>query len=162
MAPLTVAGIDPGTTRIGYALVRRDANGASLLCAETIAVPGLGGAGERLAYLSRSLGKRLRRDRPNAVAVEKLYFSRNAKTALAVAEARGIILLTAHKLVPSIWEYAPLTVKLAVTGYGRADKAHVHRAVRLALPGARLPNGDDAIDAIAIALTAIHTRRITA
>ncbi|MDP3727641.1 MAG: crossover junction endodeoxyribonuclease RuvC [bacterium] len=159
MNPLTVAGIDPGTARIGYALVRGSAVAAELISAETIIIPPGVGTSGRLSRLARALEERLRRDRPDAVAIEKLYFSRNAKTALAVAEARGIILLTAHSLVPSIWEYAPLAVKLAVTGYGRADKAHVRRALRTILPGTRLPAGDDAIDAIAIALTALATKR---
>lgn len=159
MTPLIVAGIDPGTTRIGYAVVSRRANGVALLSAETIVISGRSTAAERLAALHKALRERLLRDRPHAVAVEKLYFSKNVKTALAVAEARGIILLTASDLVPSIWEYAPLEVKMAVAGYGRADKAHVYRAVRTLLPQASLPSGDDAIDAIAIALTAIYTKR---
>ena len=159
MTPLLVAGIDPGLGRIGYALLCGGPAAAELLRAETIVIPPRREAGARLALAARAIGERLRRDRPQAVAVEKLYFSKNAKTALGVAEARGIILLTAHDLVPSIWEYAPLAVKLAVTGYGRADKAQVHRAVRMILPRARLPAGDDAIDAIAIALTALYTKR---
>lgn len=159
MSPLTVAGIDPGTARIGYALMRGPAAAPELIAAETITITPGDGTTDRLSRLARALEGRLRRDRPDAVAIEKLYFSRNAKTALAVAEARGIILLTAHGLVPSIWEYAPLAVKIAVTGYGRADKAHMRRAISIILPGARLPAGDDAIDAIAIALTAIVTKQ---
>lgn len=168
MTPLLVAGIDPGTARIGYALVYGNRFAPELRRAETIIVSGAGGPGERLRALAQALRGRLRRDRPDVVAIEKLYFSRNAKTALAVAEARGIIILTASELIPSIWEYAPLTVKLAVTGYGRADKAHVHRAVLSTLAQRKTPHGvtdaelqglgDDAIDAIAIALTAVYTK----
>ena len=160
MNPLTVAGIDPGTARIGYALLRGPAASPELITAETITIPPGDGTADRLSRLARALEERLRRDRPDAVAIEKLYFSRNAKTALAVAEARGIILLTARGLVPSIWEYAPLTVKLAVTGYGRADKAQVLKGVKAILPRVMLPRGDDAVDAIAIALTALYTRRV--
>lgn len=159
MAPLIVAGVDPGTTRIGYAVVSQQINGAELLSAETITISGRSTVAERLGALREALRERLSRDKPHAVAVEKLYFSKNVKTALAVAEARGIILLTASDLVPSIWEYAPLEVKVAVAGYGRADKNQVRRAVRTLLPHASLPSGDDAIDAIAIALTAIYTKR---
>ncbi len=160
MTPLLIAGIDPGTTRIGYALVRGGGPTPELLVAETIDIPRKLAPADRLVALAAAIDERLRRDRPAAVAVEKLYFSRNAKTALAVAEARGIILLTARGLVPSIWEYAPLTVKLAVTGYGRADKAQVLKGVKAILPRVMLPRGDDAVDAIAIALTALYTRRV--
>ncbi len=160
MIPPLIAGIDPGTTRIGYALVRGGGPTPELLSAETITIPGGQAPADRLLALAEAIDQRLRRDRPSAVAVEKLYFSRNTKTALAVSEARGIILLTARGLVPSIWEYAPLTVKLAVTGYGRADKMQVYRGVQALLPKAVLPKGDDAIDAIAIALTALYTRRV--
>ncbi len=159
MTPLLIAGIDPGTTRIGYALVRGGGPAPELLAAETIIIPGGLAPADRLVALAEAVSERLRRDRPSAVAVEKLYFAKNAKTALAVAEARGIILLTARGLVPSIWEYAPLAVKIAVTGYGRADKAQVSRGVKAILPRAVLPKGDDAIDAIALALTALYTRR---
>lgn len=159
MTPTTVVGIDPGIGRVGYALLKRESGRAALISAETIALPAVREPGARLARLAQEISRRLRRDRPDALAIEKLYFSKNAKTALAVAEARGIILLTAHELVHSIWEYAPLEVKLAVAGYGRADKAHIRRAVRLALPRQNLPAGDDAIDAIAIALTAIFHNR---
>lgn len=158
---MRITGIDPGTTRIGYATLERIGGEVKLLGAETIAVAPRRGAAERLALLERALAERLARDRPDAVAVEKIYFTRNAKTAMAVAEARGIILLTAHHLATSICEYAPLEVKLAVTGYGRSDKAQVRKAVRLNLPTAVLPPGDDAIDAIALALTAIYTNPLT-
>ena len=76
---------------------------------------------------------------------------------MAVAEARGVILLTARRHAPSIWECTPPEVKSAVAGYGRGDKSQMRRAVRALLPGAALPAGDDAVDAIAIALTAAAT-----
>lgn len=170
MTSRLVAGIDPGTARIGYALLRGTPLSVELLTAETIVVPGARTQAARLSRLANVLTHRLRRDTPDVVALEKLYFSKNAKTALAVAEARGIILLTAHTLAPSIVEYAPLTVKLAVTGYGRADKSSMHRAVRAILSSHRVSTkpslagglanlGDDAVDAIAIALTAIVLNR---
>lgn len=154
-----VAGIDPGTTRIGYALLEQRGHAIALKTAETIGIPSRFSRVERLLLLSQALEERLRRDRPDAVAVETLFFTTNKKTALAVAEARGVILLTARRHVHTIWEYAPSAVKAAVTGDGRADKANVRRMVRALLPGAHIPVADDAVDAIAIALTALAERR---
>ncbi len=152
-------GIDPGTARVGYALLNTAQGGAQFLYAETIAIPAGASAAVRLAHLARHLDERLRRDRPDVLATERLYFSNNAKTALAVAEARGVILLTAERHVRSIGEYTPLEVKLALTGYGRADKKQVRRMVQTIFRGAALPPGDDAIDAIAIALAACYLSR---
>lgn len=156
---MKIAGIDPGTARIGYALLECWGAAVVLRRAETITIPQRRTAAEGLMILAQALEERLARDRPDAVAIEKLYFSRNAKTAIAVAEARGVILLTARRAVPSIWEYAPLEVKLAVAGYGRGDKSQVRRAIAFHFPRSHLPQGDDALDAIAIALTATAHRR---
>lgn len=159
---MRVVGIDPGTGRIGYALLEWNRRTPRLIAAETITIPPRRGAAERLTALERALTERLARDRPEVLALEKLFFAKNTKTALAVAEARGIILLTAHRCVRNIREYTPLAVKLAVTGYGRADKASVRRMLRLTFPGSSLPVGDDAVDAIAVALTAIFCATPTA
>lgn len=156
---MTVAGIDPGTGRIGYALLEAAGGQVRIRRAETIRVPPAASAAQRLAAISRALEERLTQDRPAAVALERIFFARNAKTAMAVAEARGVILLTALRHVRSIWEYTPLEVKTAVTGYGRSDKANLRRMVKILFPGVPLPAGDDAIDAIAIALTALWSRR---
>lgn len=156
---MIIAGIDPGTNRIGYALLRGDRRSFELVRAETIKIPPLQDSAEHLFLLEKALTERLIRDRPDALAVEKLFFTKNAKTAIAVAEARGIILLTARRHVRSIWEYAPLEVKMALTGYGRADKNQVRRMVKMCLPGVTLPKGDDAVDAVAIALSALFIGR---
>lgn len=152
---MIVVGIDPGTNRIGYALIAGDRRAFRLVRGETITIPPTSNPAERLFLLESALVERLTRDCPDALAVEKIFFTKNAKTAIGVAEARGIILLTARRHVRSIWEYAPLEVKMALTGYGRADKNQVRRMVKVCLPGATLPKGDDAVDAVAIALTAL-------
>ncbi|MEK9148298.1 MAG: crossover junction endodeoxyribonuclease RuvC [Patescibacteria group bacterium] len=151
---MRVVGIDPGTHRIGYALVEGERLAPRLRHAETIVLDSRTTA-ERLSGLEKALDQRLRRDRADIVAVEKVFFEKNTKTALAVAEARGIIILTASRHVSTIGEYTPPEVKMAVTGYGRADKSQVRRMVRLLLPGAAIPSGDDAVDAIALAITAL-------
>ncbi len=153
-----IVGVDPGTHRVGYALIERDGVEIQLINAETMTIPS-GRSAERLHTLEVLLRERLERDKPDAVCLEELFFAKNAKTALAVAEARGIILLTAGRLVRSIWEYTPLEVKMAITGYGRADKSQVRQMVQRTLPNAAMPKGDDAIDAIAIALTGLYSQR---
>ncbi len=158
---ISIAGVDPGTNRLGYALVQVENRLPRLIAAETITIPKRSHAPEELALLERALAQRLERDQPDGLAVEKLFFAKNTKTALSVAQARGIILLTARQRIRSIWEYTPLEIKMSVTGFGRADKNQMRRMIRLILPGAQLPPGDDAVDAIAIALAAIYINRIT-
>lgn len=166
---MKVVGIDPGTKQIGYAVLEGDSREIKSMRAETIIIPYRDSSAARLLLLERSLAQRLKRDRPDVVAVEKLFFAKNTKTALGVAEARGVILLTVGRIVHNIWECAPSEVKMAVSGYGRADKEHVRRAIFSSLPRALAASiakadkitklGDDAMDAIAIALTAIYTGR---
>lgn len=154
-----IVGIDPGTHRIGYASLTGDRHRVALVRAETITIPTGEATIDRIRTLADTLARYLASDRPDTVAIEKLFFSNNAKTAIAVAEARGIILLTASRAVRSIWEYAPNEVKMTITGSGNAPKSQVRRMIELTLPGTTLPRGDDAIDAIAIALTGIFAPR---
>lgn len=156
---MNIVGIDPGTNRIGYASLAGDRHRVTFVRAETITIPSGRSLVERVRAMADTLEQRLRDDRPDVVAVEKIFFSNNAKTAIAVAEARGIILLTASRAVRSIWEYAPNEVKLTVTGSGNATKSQVRRMIELTLPDVKLPRGDDAIDAIAIALTGLFAPR---
>lgn len=158
---MIIAGVDPGTSRLGYALISGDRQRAELVLAETVNIPARQNSAECLVLLERAFAERLLRDKPDGVAVEKLFFAKNAKTALAVAQARGIILLTARHHVRSIWEYTPLEVKMAVTGYGRANKNQVRRMVHSIFPRSNLPAGDDAIDAIAIALAALYLKPLS-
>lgn len=158
---MIIAGVDPGTSRLGYALISGNRQQVELISAETINIPTRQSAAERLALLERAFTERIIRDKPDGVAVEKLFFAKNTRTALAVAQARGIILLTAEHHVRSIWEYTPLEVKMAVTGYGRADKNQVRRMVHSIFPRSKLPTGDDAIDAIAIALAALYLKPLS-
>lgn len=153
---LRIVGIDPGSHRIGYALISGNRADISLLRTETITIPPKTPAPESLSILAQTLDNYLEHDRPDVVSLEKLFFSKNVKTALSVAEARGVILLTATRHVRSIWEYTPLEVKMALVGYGKADKRDIMRMVKLSMPHHVLPQGDDAIDAIAIAITAIY------
>ena len=155
-----VLGIDPGTATTGYGLVR-DLPDGSL---ETVAFgtlqtpPGMPDH-ERLALLYRQLNELLLLHRPESCAVEKLFFQRNVKTAIAVGQARGVVLLALAESSTRVAEYTPNAVKQAVTGYGSAGKRQVQEMVRILLGLGTIPRPDDAADALAIAICHLNTRR---
>lgn len=149
-------GVDPGTTAVGYAVVDETARGLALIEARLLAIPKQMTHSQRLLALADSLNGVISRRQPGALGIEQIFFSKNAKTALAVAEARGVILLTAARHGLIVYEYTPLEVKLAVSGYGRADKHQVKFMIErlLGIKASRLK--DDVTDAIAIAITALR------
>ncbi len=150
---MRILGIDPGIGRTGWGILT--ANGQQLTankfgCIETP----VGMAMEkRLQSLYEQLEKIIKDEKPEALGIEDLFFNTNAKTALVVGQARGVVLLLAaqHKL--SIGVYTPLQVKIAVTGYGRAEKGQVGQMVKTILKLDQIPKPDDTADALAIALT---------
>ncbi len=152
---MKILGIDPGTTAVGYAMVSPAGMALRLHRAGLIDIPRAGGVPKQLLALGRSLESIIRELKPEALAIERLFFAKNVKTALAVAEARGVILLTAARLGLRVYEYTPLEVKIAVSGYGRAPKAQVAEMTKR-LTGSTGPHyPDDVSDAIAIAITAL-------
>lgn len=154
---MTILGIDPGTTRIGFAAIRTGAV-PRLLQSDVIQIAP-GESDQRILGLHRALRSIIRTWNPGVLATEKLFFAKNAKTALAVSEARGAILLTAALAGIKVYEYTPLEVKKAVTGYGKADKLQVEKMVRLVFPElVKTLAHDDMFDAIAIAYTCYLTR----
>jgi crossover junction endodeoxyribonuclease RuvC len=155
-----VLGIDPGTATTGYGLVR-DLPDGSLQAAAYGAFTTPAGlpAPERLSMLYHRLQEMLLLHRPDSAAVEKLFFQSNVKTALAVGQARGVALLALAEAGLEVGEYTPNEVKQAVAGYGSADKRQVQEMVRVLLALPEIPKPDDAADALAIAITHLHTRR---
>ncbi len=155
-----VIGIDPGTATTGYGLVR-DLPDDNLQMVEfgVIQTPAGLPAAERLSLLYHRLRELLLLHRPESAAVEKLFFQSNVKTAIAVGQARGVVLLALAEAGLEIAEYTPNEVKQAVTGYGSADKKQIQEMVRILLRMAHIPQPDDAADALAIAITHLHTRR---
>ncbi len=148
---MIILGLDPGTTAIGYALIE-DGRAPRLHEAGLLPIRSPH-PGERLAELYRSLNALVKKWRPRTAAVERLFFAKNAKTAMAVAEARGALLLTAVLAGIIVYEYTPAEIKKAITGTGTADKAQVKKMVCLILPEAKELRGrDDVFDAIAAAL----------
>jgi len=159
---MIVLGIDPGTAATGYGVVERD--GAKLRaidygCLETLPTQELP---ERLLEIHRAVTELILTHQPVQVGVERLFFNRNVQTAFAVGQARGVVLLAAAEHGLPVFEYGPHEVKLAVTGYGRADKAQVQRMVQIVLGMAVLPRPDDAADALAVAICVAHGHPLAA
>lgn len=153
-------GIDPGTATTGYGLVRLTEDG-SLAMVEfgVITTPKDASAPARLETLYDALCALLARHRPDTAAVEKLFFQRNVSTAIAVGQARGVVMLALQQKRIEAFEYTPNEVKQAVVGYGSADKRQVQEMVRALLGLDSIPKPDDAADALAIAITHLNTKR---
>ncbi len=146
-------GIDPGTAATGYGVIEEDNGRTSIVTYGCIRTTKKDTPQKRLSIIHDEMKKLFRRFKPDQVAVEKLFFGANTKTAMAVGQARGVVLLAASKAGVEIAEYTPLQVKMALTGYGRADKNQVQQMVKRLLKLKTIPKPDDAADAIAVALT---------
>ncbi|HEX2979941.1 MAG TPA: crossover junction endodeoxyribonuclease RuvC [Anaerolineaceae bacterium] len=157
---MLVLGIDPGTATTGYGLVAENPDGSlQAIRYGVISTPAGVPLANRLVTLRCQLQEILLLHRPDASAVEKLFFARNVTTAIAVGQARGVILLTLAEANLEIGEYTPLEVKQAVAGFGRADKKQVQQMTRVLLNLDDIPKPDDAADALAIAICHLHSRR---
>jgi crossover junction endodeoxyribonuclease RuvC len=157
---MLVLGVDPGTAITGWGLVREDEGELGLVACGVITTAAGQPLPARLAIIYERLTQIVTELRPEAMAVEQLFFSRNARTALAVGQARGSVLLAAaHGDLP-VFEYTPLQVKQAIAGYGRADKMQVQEMVRLVLGLDAIPEPDDAADAVAVAVCHLHSSRL--
>ncbi|MDQ3097948.1 MAG: crossover junction endodeoxyribonuclease RuvC [Chloroflexota bacterium] len=155
--PEVILGVDPGTTGMGYALLDHATDPPRILdCGIVKTLPGVTPA-ERLLAIATALEGIIAEHAPYALAVERLYFNKNVRTAMAVAEARGVALLCAARSGLTVAEYTPQEVKLSVTGTGGADKKQVQRMLTTLLSLANPITEDNVADAVAIALT--HVRR---
>jgi crossover junction endodeoxyribonuclease RuvC len=153
-------GIDPGTATTGYGLVRLEQDGGLVAVKYgVILTPKEASAPARLETIYDELCGFLNKYKPETAAVEKLFFSRNVTTALAVGQARGVVMLALQKAGIESFEYTPKEVKNAVAGYGGADKRQVQEMVRALLQLESIPKPDDAADALAIAITHLNTKR---
>lgn len=157
---MIVLGIDPGTSLMGFGVVEENGQHVRSLeygCLRTVA--GRPRA-ERLATLYDGVTDLIARHEPDRLAVEELFFNRNVTTALSVGEARGVVLLAAQKAGLPVMEFNPMLVKQSVVGYGRAEKQQVQSMVRVILGLAEPPRPDDAADALAIAICALHSGKL--
>lgn len=156
---LTILGIDPGFAILGYGCIRGSGSDYSCLTYGCIKTPSYQSFEDRLYLIHKELSLLCEKLQPDLVAVEKLFFSKNTKTALDVAHARGVILLTARLSRISLKEFTPLQVKQGIVGYGRAEKSQIQKTIQLLLHLKELPRPDDAADALALALCAAATYR---
>ena len=155
-------GIDPGTATLGYGLVREHSDGS--LEAVTFGVIRTKAGKpmpERLQSIHSALNSLIENYQPERAGVEELFFARNVTTALTVAQARGVVLLTLQNAGLLIAEYKPNAVKQAVSGYGGADKSQMQEMVRILLGLDEIPRPDDAADALAVAITDLHSYRFS-
>ncbi len=157
---MLILGIDPGTAITGYGLVRGTARGPVLVAYGTIQTPAGQPMPQRLLSLYRELRDLIALHRPEAAAVEKLFFQRNVSTAMTVGQARGVALLALAEAGVSVGEYNPRDVKQAVAGYGAADKPQMQGMVRALLNLPEIPRPDDAADALAVAICHLHSVRL--
>ena len=158
---MLVLGIDPGTATTGYGLVRQTEDGSLLQVDHgVILTPAKMPMPERLVLLYDKLQEIILLHRPDSSAVEELFFSRNVKTAISVGQGRGVVLLALAQAGLPVAEYAPNEIKIAVSGYGGADKHQVQEMVKMLLGLAEAPKPDDAADALAVAICHIHSARM--
>lgn len=157
---MKILGIDPGTATVGWGIIEARGGKTAAVAFGHISTSKALSPEKRLAEISRDLSAIVRKYRPKEAAVEELFFSNNQKTVIAVAQARGCILLTLENLSVSISGYTPLEVKQALTNYGRADKSQVQLMVKAILKLSAIPKPDDAADALAIALCHASRRKM--
>lgn len=151
-----ILGIDPGIADTGYGVIKSQNNNLTCLAYGSIKTPAKSELCDRLATISLELAKIIKKHRPDLIAVEELFFCNNAKTALVVGQARGVVILTARQRKVKTVEFTPFQVKQAVSTYGHAEKGQVQRMVKLILNLRELPRPDDAADALAIAICAAN------
>lgn len=156
---MRILGIDPGIAIVGFGLIEADRGKTRLLNYGAITTPAELPLARRLVQIEQDMEELIAQLKPDAIAVEELFFSNNITTGIAVAHGRGIILCTAEKSGVPLYEYTPMQVKQAVVGYGKAEKHQVMDMTRRLLRLDRMPRPDDAADAIAIALC--HARSST-
>ena len=156
-----ILGIDPGIATMGYGVIERDKNGNSrAVDYGVVLTPKEENLPVRLALLEEGVNKIIDKFHPDEVAMEELFFSKNVKTAIAVAHARGVTLLACVKKCGRLFEYTPMQIKLALTGYGKADKQQMQRVVASVLRLKSIPKPDYAADALAVALCHANTAKM--
>ena len=157
---MIIIGLDPGLATLGYGVIEKDARGnCRAIDCGVVLTPKEEGLPVRLAMLEEGINKILEQYKPDEVAVEELFFSKNITTGIAVAHARGVALLACVKSCGKLYEYTPMQIKQALTGYGKADKKQMQSVVTSLLKLKAVPKPDDAADALAVALCHAFTSR---
>lgn len=157
---MRILGIDPGTATTGFGLIEWQNGKPKFISAGVISTLPDEEMPQRLLTIQKELSELIQEFQPSHIAVELLYFAANAKTAIAVGQARGVILATGAGAGLKIYEYTPLQVKQAIVGYGRAEKKQIQDMVKTMLGLNEIPKPDDAADGLAIALTHAHSYKL--
>jgi crossover junction endodeoxyribonuclease RuvC len=154
---MRILGIDPGTGILGFGVIEATGRSIQLVDAGVIRTPVHEDDAVRLLTIYEELTDIIVQAKPKIMSVEKLFFARNVTTAMTVAQARGVVLLCGMQSQLSIFEYTPMQIKQAITGYGKADKKQMQEMVRILLKLQEVPKPDDAADALAAAITHANT-----
>lgn len=158
---MIILGFDPGIATLGYGVIKTEkGKKPQMLDYGIVSTPKEENIAVRLAMLEKGVRQILDKYKPDEIAIEELFFAKNVKTGIAVAHARGVVLLTCIKECGKIFEYTPLQIKQALTGYGRAEKPQIQAMVKMFLNLKAVPKPDDAADALAVALTHAHTNKL--
>ena len=159
---MIVLGIDPGLATMGWGVLRSERGKFETIDYGVVLTPKGETLPVRLAMLEEGVKKLVDKYQPDEIALEELFFNNNITTGINVAQARGVILLTCVKNCGRLYEYTPLQIKQALTGYGRAEKRQIQIMVKTLLRLDTIPKPDDAADALAVALTHCQTNRLSA
>lgn len=157
---MKVLGIDPGFERIGIAIIEKKQKD-TLVYSECFKTSARIPFHKRLTAIGSEIERVIKKYKPEALAIEKLYFTTNQKTVMGVSEARGVIVYSASKNGLEIFEYTPPQIKVAITGYGKADKKMIMNMIPKLIGMDSAINSDDELDAIAIALTCLASERFS-
>ncbi|RKV98963.1 MAG: crossover junction endodeoxyribonuclease RuvC [Candidatus Saccharimonas sp.] len=157
---MRVIGIDPGTGILGFGVINITRGRAKMITAGVITTPAHTPLPERLEEIYVGLTDIIKETQPDVMSVEKLFFTKNITTAISVAEARGVAILTGRQADLPIYEYTPNEIKKSITGYGAAKKLQVQEMVRIQLGLQEKPKPDDCADALAAALTHVFMSRL--
>lgn len=159
---MIIVGFDPGLATLGYGVIKKEKKfNPEMVDYGIISTPKDLSLPDRLVMIEKGVKQIIEKFKPDEIAIEELFFAKNVKTGIAVAHARGVTLLTAIKECGKIFEYTPLQIKQALTGYGRADKNQIQQMVKTALRLKAVPKPDDAADALAVALTHAQTNKLS-
>lgn len=157
---MIIVGFDPGLATLGYGVIETNKGGKSkMIDYGIVSTPKDESLPVRLTMLEKGVKQIIDKFKPEEIAIEELFFAKNVKTGIAVAHARGVVLLTAIKECGKIFEYTPLQIKQALTGYGRAEKIQIQQMVKTMLGLNGIPRPDDAADALAVALCHAQTNK---
>ena len=157
---MIILGIDPGLATTGYGLIKQDGSKINHIESGVISTPPHTPLTQRLKIISKTLTTIITLFSPKVVAVEELFFNNNAKTAMLVGQARGVILLTAANFELDIVDYTPMQIKSGICGYGKAEKKQVQYMVKKLLRLSSVPKPDDAADALAVAICHSHSHKL--